>query len=79
MTARSHGSVTFVGAGPGDEGLLTVRPDDAAIKDSTFAATVGCRVNDLPKPSRGGAGHFAPLIRSSPAGVRIQSKAAGIF
>ncbi len=48
----SFGKVTLTRSPDGREGLLTVRPDDAAIKDSTFAAVVGCRVNDLPKPSR---------------------------
>ena len=34
------------------EGLVAIRPEDVALKVSSFGTTVGCRVKDLPKPGR---------------------------
>ena len=50
--ATANGKVVLAKIPDSADGFLTVRPDEAAVKESTFAAMVGCRVKELPKPSR---------------------------
>ncbi len=46
------GTVTLARSAEKLENLAGFPPEDAAVKDSTLPAPVGCRVKDLPKPSR---------------------------
>ncbi len=48
----NFGKVTFGKSPAAIADLSSVRPDDAAIRESAFAAGVGCRAKDLPTPSR---------------------------
>ena len=50
--ASGAGKVTLVRMPDDADDLAKVRPDQVAVKQSTFGATVGCRVKELPKPSR---------------------------